>query len=175
MVFFKIILCGVFILGGTWTGMFYAGRLTRRKRVLGELVRGLQLFENEIYYTREHLEKAAARIGRAGDGDAAGFFAYFADMLRERGEAGAGYVWEEAARGYFREGDPLTAKDIDALSYMGRRLGSTDVKGQIENVERTVKELSIRLADADSMEAQKGRVYRTAGIAGGILCAVLVI
>lgn len=175
MVFFKIIMCGAFILGGTWIGMFYAERLSRRKRVLGELVRGLQLFENEIYYTRERLEKAAARVSRAGDGAASGFFACFADMLHDHGEEGAGRVWAEAAHGYFRDGDPLNAKDIEALSSMGHQLGCTDIKGQMDNTERTLKELSIRLADAGSMEAQKGRVYRTAGVAGGILCAVLVI
>ena len=31
------------------------------------------------------------------------------------------------------------------------------------------------LSDAGNMESQKGRVYRTAGLAGGILCAVLVV
>ena len=61
----RITLCVIFILGGAWTGMFYAGRLSSRKRALGELMRGLQLFKNEIYYTRERLEKAAARAGRA--------------------------------------------------------------------------------------------------------------
>ena len=34
-------------------------------------MRGLQLFKNEIYYTRERLEKAAARAGRASGSRAA--------------------------------------------------------------------------------------------------------
>ena len=96
-------------------------------------------------------------------------------MLHERSEEGAGHVWEDAARGYFGRGNILNEKDIEALSAMGQRLGSTDIKGQMENIERTLKELSIRYTDAGSMEAQKGKVYRTAGVAGGILCAVLIV
>ena len=175
MMMIRITLCVIFILGGAWTGMFYAGQLSSRKRALGELMRGLQLFKNEIYYTRERLEKAAARAGRASDGASAGFFEYFAGMLHERSEEGAGHVWEDAARGYFGRGNILNEKDIEALSAMGQRLGSTDIKGQMENIERTLKELSIRYTDAGSMEAQKGKVYRTAGVAGGILCAVLIV
>lgn len=175
MVIFKIVLCGAFILGGSWVGMIYAGRLTRRKKVLSEVVRGLRIFENEIYYTRERLEMASLYVGMAGEGSAAGLFRCFADSLHERSGQSACYLWKKTVHKYFRENDPLTAKDIDAISRMGHCLGSTDVKGQIENVEHTLKELSVMLSDAGNMESQKGRVYRTAGLAGGILCAVLVV
>ena len=175
MILLKTALCGAFVIAGAFTGMFYARRLTQRRVALGELVRSLQLFENEIYYTRERLEKAAARVSRASEGQSAELFAVFSELLRERGEAGTGYIWGIAVRECFPEGMPLDARDIDALCSMGRQLGSTDVKGQTENVERTLKELSLRLADAGSAEAQKGRVYRTAGVAGGILCAVLIV
>lgn len=175
MVIFKTFLCGAFIVGGAWVGMIYAGRLTHRKRVLSEVVRGLQIFENEIYYTRERLEGAALYVSRAGEGTAACLFRCFADSLHERSGQSACYLWKETVRKCFRENDPLTAKDIDAISRLGHCLGSTDVKGQIENVEHTLKELSVRLSDAGNMESQKGRVYRTAGLAGGILCAVLIV
>lgn len=175
MMILKTALCGAFVIVGAFTGMFYARRLTQRRIALGELVRSLQLFENEIYYTRERLEKAAARVSRASGGPAGELFAAFAELLRERGEAGAGHLWEAAVSECFPEDMPLNARDIDALRAMGRQLGSTDIKGQTENIERTLKELSLRLADAGNAEAQKGRVYRTAGVAGGILCAVLVL
>ena len=50
-----------------------------------------------------------------------------------------------------------------------------DMYGKTQREDISAEEISIRYTDAGSMEAQKGKVYRTAGVAGGILCAVLIV
>lgn len=176
----KITLCILFILGGTWLGFRSAARLTKRKNAISDIIAGLYLFENEIYYTRERLESIAARLGRISAGAAAEFFSVFAGLLEERSELGAEFLWNEAADICFPPASTLTAstlnkKDTEALRALGVKLGTTDVEGQRDNIGRTIKELSLRLADAEEMERQKGKMYRTVGAAAGILCAVLIV
>lgn len=171
----KITLCILFISGGTWLGFRSSARLTKRKNAISDIIAGLYLFENEIYYTRERLESIAARLGRISAGAAAEFFSVFAGLLEERSELGAEFLWNESADICFPPASPLNKKDTEALRALGVKLGATDVEGQRGNIGRTIKELSLRLADAEEMERQKGKMYRTVGAAAGILCAVLIV
>lgn len=171
----KIVLCTFFIAGGTALGFRYARRLNHRKMILSELISGLQLFQNEIYYTRERLEAIAWRLGRISEGAAAGFFRTFAGLLDERSEQGAELLWDEAVDICFPAGAPLHKNDTEALRALGVRLGATDVEGQCGNIGRTIKELSVRFAEADETERQKAKLYKTAGAAAGVLCAVLIV
>lgn len=171
----KITLCILFISGGTWLGFRSSARLTKRKNAISDIIAGLYLFENEIYYTRERLESIAARLGRISAGAAAEFFSVFAGLLEERSELGAEFLWNEAADICFPPASPLNKKDTEALRALGVKLGATDVEGQRGNIGRTIKELSLRLANAEEMERQKGKMYRTVGAAAGILCAVLIV
>lgn len=171
----KIVMCGFFIAGGTALGFRYARQLNQRKVILSELIAGLQLFQNEIYYTRERLEAIAWRLGRISDGAAAGFFRTFAELLGERSEQGAELLWNEAVDIYFSAGSPLHKNDTEALRALGVRLGATDVEGQCGNIGRTIKELAVRFAEADETERQKAKLYKTAGAAAGVLFAVLIV
>jgi stage III sporulation protein AB len=173
--FIKIFICILLTATGTFIGFMYAGRLTKRKIAITELIQGLEILRSEIFYTHDRLDLIADRVSRISEGASAYFFKKFADDLHSYGEKGVSSVWNDTVQACFPSGDPLTAKDTDALRALGVRLGSTDVAGQCENIGRTVKELSIRLADARSMELQKGRLYRTLGVAGGLLFAVLAV
>lgn len=171
----RIILCVLMVAAGTAGGFIMAGRLSMRRQILDSLIYSLEIMRNEIYYTHERLEKIAGRTAAVSEGASAQFFRNFAGRLAENADTGASDVWHSAVEGTFPQGCVLKERDIEALDSAGTRLGKTDVSDQCSNLERTIRELSLRYSEAEKDEAEKSRLYKTLGTSAGILAAVMII
>jgi len=171
----RFVIAGIFVLAGVFAGIWKSQQLSRRHDLLGEMIEGLSYLENEIYYTRERLDRIVSRVAEMSDGEAADFFGTFSEMLADMEEKGAEELWCMAADRSFCWPSPLTERDIEAVTVLGARLGKTDVKGQCQNIQRTCRELSIRRAEAKLDMEKKSRLYKTLGAAAGAAFAMLVI
>ena len=171
----KFFIGALFVIAGVTAGIWKSEQLRKRHILLGDMIEGLSFMENEIYYTRERLDRIVARVANMSEGDASQFFSIFSEMLADMEEKGAEELWNLAADRSFCWPSPLTERDIEAVSVLGKRLGSTDVEGQRQNIQRTCRELSIRRAEAKIDLEKKGRLYKTLGAAAGAACALLII
>ena len=170
----RIILCLAMITGGTAAGFYFSHRLTNRKEQLNELIQGLEYLKNEIYYTRAPLQYAAMRASEISSGKAQLFLWKFSKLLSKQNED-VQTLWYLCAAEVLGGRNVLTEKDIRCICALGAELGKTDVSGQCKSIGRTMLELSKHKEDAQQAEQQKGHVYRTAGVAAGLLCAVLAV
>ncbi len=171
----KIIIAAMMVLAGVFAGIYKSTQLNKRHQQLGSLIEGLSFMENEIFYTRDRLDRVSERVAEMSQGMASEFFRNFSIKLMDNQEKNTEELWTNSIADCFGRSSSLSAKDMDALTALGSRLGKTDVIGQCENLRRTIKELSIRRAEAKLDIEKKGKLYKTMGTAAGVACAMLVI
>ena len=79
----KVMTAALLAVSGAAVGQYQASRLTRRVELLEELISGMRLFRNEIYYTHDRLERVAGRLTLSCQGCGSVFFSEFQRRLGE--------------------------------------------------------------------------------------------
>ena len=170
----KIMTAAALAVSGAAMGQYQAHRLTRRTELLEELISGIRLFRNEIYYTHDRLERVAERLVSSCRGCCSDFFSAFQHQLKRGDSRDTETIWRECVDYIFGGGTPLKESDRSALKSAGTRLGMDDVEGQCRYLEKAEEELEIRLEDARKMKESRFRLYRTLGLTAGCAAAILV-
>ncbi len=160
---------------GAAGGRFKASRLSEREKMLEELISGITLFRNEIYYTHDRLKTVSDRLSDSAGGCGARLFSQFSELLRESAGKDSEMIWKDAVRKTFGSRSPLKENDLTALSSAGIRLGKDDAEGQCRYLEKTAAELEVRLREARLDKETRWRLYQTLGLAAGCAAAVLVL
>ncbi len=81
-------------------------------------------------------------------------------------------TWKREVLAY-AEGGVLPKEDIELLLDFGEKTGTSDLTGQIENCRLYQQLLDTRLEDARKSSREKGRLYMTLGLTGGMALALL--
>ena len=58
----KMMTAAALAVSGAAAGQYQASQLTKREEMIAELISGIRLFRNEIYYTHDRLERVAQRL-----------------------------------------------------------------------------------------------------------------
>ena len=103
----KFFIGALFVIAGVTAGIWKSEQLRKRHILLGDMIEGLSFMENEIYYTRERLDRIVARVANMSEGDASQFFSIFSEMLADMEEKGAEELWNLAADKSFCWPSPL--------------------------------------------------------------------
>lgn len=74
----KVMTAALLAVSGAAVGQYQASRLTRRVELLEELISGMRLFRNEIYYTPRSSGTVAGRLTLSCQGCGSVFFSEFA-------------------------------------------------------------------------------------------------
>lgn len=114
------------------------------------------------------LDEAAARLARSGPEPTRGFFTLFGAGLERLGELEVSELWDAAARTL-----PLTPDEREALSAAGRCLGRYGAEEQLAALGRSIEELSACALRARERAESGGRLYTGAGLAAGLLAAIV--
>ena len=170
----KLTTAAVFVLAGAAGGRWQAGRLAERVKRLEELIGGMRLFQSEIYYTHERLETVAGRLASACQGCASRLFLRFAEELAGGENRDTEELWSGAVSRALGKDTPLKPADLETLKSAGVRLGKDDIRGQCSYIEKTIKELEVRLGEARQDCGARSPLFRTLGIAAGCAGAVLI-
>ena len=168
-------LCILLAAGGTGTGFYFSALLTRRREQLSQLIQGLEILKSEIYNSRLPMKYVFRHAAAISCGAAALLFDRFSDILETGDLREVEVLWEKTVLEVFPESGPMKKKDRAVLQALGSRLGALDSEEQCQDIQRAVRELSICLSEASEEVQTKGRVYRTAGTAAGLLLVVLIL
>ncbi|MBR5229198.1 MAG: hypothetical protein IKV96_05120, partial [Firmicutes bacterium] len=74
----RLMIAALMVIAGICAGVWKSNQLTKRHELLGGIIDGLNYMENEIYYTRERLDRVVVRVAEMSDGEASEFFKVFA-------------------------------------------------------------------------------------------------
>ncbi len=170
MIFTKIISSVIIIMASTMLGVQRAKRLSDREYILREFVAFLSSVENEIKYMLTILPNAY-EISRAPLKtklkDAIGFIVQ--DML----EDGRTLMVENSINKHINEISELENYDKVLIISTLKNLGMTNVDGQINIIQNTIKNVENQINEAVYMKNKSSRLYRTIGALCGIMLVII--
>ena len=168
----KIICSLVIVITCTLLGMQKARKLSDREYILREFVSFLNSVKNEIKYMLTILPNAyeVARIPlKTKLKDAIG--AISLDMLND----GRSLVVEASINKNISEISELESYDKTLITSTLKNLGMTNVEGQINIIENTIKNIESQINEAVYIKNKNSRMYRTIGALCGIMIVVVFI
>lgn len=153
-------------------GMLSAWRLKKRISLLRELDRMAILIRQEILSGRATLPDIFAGLGRRMRPPLSVFLTGMSRELKTCSKAEMDEIFSRNVDTAFAE-SPLFKQDMDNLKEVGRYLGYLDRDTQIHTLELYVQETERTIAELVCQYPEKSRLYRTLGVMGGIMLAVL--
>lgn len=156
---------------GTGFGLLKARRLADRPAQIRRLVRMLNQLETEIAFGYTPLPEALARIGRHGADPLAALFREAAGRLKE-GERAVADAWGQAVENAWGR-TAMKRGEKEVLLTLGHTLGATDRDDQARHLRLAVKQLETLEPDAAEEQRKYEKMWKSLGILGGALIAVL--
>lgn len=169
----KIFLCILILASCFGAGKVKSLEFSYRLRQLRELHRGFKLLQTEIQYARETLPVVLERLSREECGLLASFFKMICDLL-QGGEKSFFQCWETSISEIYKDSN-LKKEDLEILRQLGQEIGKSDLQGQKSAFERFFSRLEEQMKEAEFEKKQKGRMYQSLGLYGGILIVVLLL
>ena len=170
----KMMTAAALAVSGAAAVQYQASQLTKREEMIAELISGIRLFRNEIYYTHDRLERVARRLTSSCSGCCVSLFSEFQDQLNHCRGRDTETMWRSSVENVFGRRPPLKDSDRLALMSAGLRLGRDDIEGQCRYLEKTAEELEVRLLEARKEKEFRSRLYKTLGLTAGCAAAILV-
>lgn len=153
-------------------GRHYALREDKRVQDLLSLKKALLILSSEIEYMRTPLPAAAVSIGRRAQGWGGELFTRFGAILEEEGETTAYNAWVKAIDSIF-ENTHIAAADRAVIDDFGKTLGYLDTKMQMNSIAHTVAYIDEKTAELQAGAEKNRKMYKSLGVIGGLLLAVV--
>lgn len=161
----KLLGCAALILAGTAVGFLKARSLSSRKKLLRSVGTLMQDLATRLRYQSDDIFTSVTLAAKS-----AGL------SIKEDADRSQGFLpWWERQTKEFAPPHVLHNSDKELLFSFGSQLGATDLEGQLSHIELCRTLLSKQLSDAEEELKQKGRLYRTLGVFGGVSAAIMLI
>lgn len=150
-------------------GVKIANRYKARAKNLKQIKKGLKILETKVTYTYEQLPDLFFDISkRIGGGVGNLFFDAGTRMQLEF----AGEAWEKCiddSKIY------LNSDDKEALKSLGKLLGKTDIKGQLNQICLVNNFLDEQIKEAIDSKNRNEKLYRKLGVIVGLAVVIVLI
>ncbi|MCX8129018.1 MAG: stage III sporulation protein SpoIIIAB [Clostridia bacterium] len=170
----KVIGSLIIILASSFLGYSFSRDCSKRPQELRALQTMLKMFENEIIFLSNILSDAFEKISRSNKSQAADFFRNTVEILKNEKSLNASDAWEKAVKNSIGK-TSLNREDEEILVSFGRMLGSSDVEGQIKNIEMTVNQLKLQEYKAEEAKKKYETLYKTLGVLGGLTIVIVLV
>lgn len=161
----RIIGAAMIIFAGSMLGFLKSDGLKKREECLDRIISGLNLLETDISYGRADLYGALSSIGETHK------IGMFKTMARNISKSGI----KDAISMALGEEEFLLERDKAPIRALGDNLGMTDSKTQSQAIKRTILSLLEGKKNAQEEYVRLARLYRSCGVLGGILGAIILI
>jgi stage III sporulation protein AB len=168
----KILGSLIVVAGCSLLGYVFSRDCVRRPQQLRELQNLLQIFENHITYLSMPLIEAFTLVGQAGGTEAAILFKLAAEKLSQKSCFSASEAWEAAVK-EGRKHTALNHEDESILLIFGRMLGSSDLEGQLKNIELAKTQLKMQEQKAEDNRKKNEKMYKGLGVLGGLAIVII--
>lgn len=161
----RIIGAIMIIVSGSVIGFLKSEALRKRSESIERIISGLNLLETDISYKKADLKDALLSIG---ENHKISMFKAIAENLLKEGI-------KRAIDTALKEEEFLLERDKEPVRALGDNLGMTDSKTQTQAIKRAVFVLTEERKNAQEEYARLGRLYKSCGVLGGILGAIILI
>lgn len=168
----KIIGSLMLIVACSLMGCLKANSYKERKRELENILETIKLMDMYITYRREPLRKVFINTAKYRK-------SWFTDILNKCVEQIDEHqdfeiAWKKSIVNNI-ETSPVIKEDITIIEDMMIGLGKSDIAGQRRILESSASRIKDQLADAIYKEKSLGKLYRTLGVAAGIVITIIIV
>ena len=169
-------LIGAVMIFGSCAALGLSARQSLRRRVAAAdaMLLALSLIESEITCRRTPLPEIIGELAENDDPVLRLVFGGLRRRLREQDGLSLSYLWRANLRDCRAEAG-LGAEECDILCTAASYLGRYDADEQAAGLEQVSRRLSAARAAVDAALHSRGRLYRTCGVALGILVILVLI
>ena len=160
------------LFSGTGLGLCKSMELTARLRILEELVQLLLLLKGEIRCTGATLEDAFGDVAAKMSGEYRLFLTETARRLQKRPGITFDTIFRECAIRNLPL-QKLSVQERESFLSLGEKLGYLDREMQVAQLTLLEEELGGRIRSLKSAMPRQQKTYRSMGILGGMLLAIL--
>ena len=160
------------ITGCAALGFYLAAQEGFRVNDLQEFKKALMILASEIEHLRAPLPIATANIAKRTKEPVSGFFALFSRLLTENEGETAYQLWMQALEEQ-KNRTHLAAEDWDIIEGFGKTLGYLDKQMQQSAIAYALEYIDEKTASLQTQSDKNKRMYRSLGVIGGLLLAVL--
>ena len=162
----------ILILGCTALGFYYASHDGFRVMDLHEFKKALMILSSEIEHMRAPLPIACANIAKRTSAPANNLFSQFSNKLSENNGETAYQLWANALASQKKHAF-LVSEDWEVLDSFGKTLGYLDKQMQQSAIAQTVEYINEKTVSLQTQAEKNKRMYRSLGVIGGLLLAVV--
>lgn len=169
-------LMGAILVLGSCAALGLSARQELRRRVTtaDSMLLALSLISSEISCRRTPLPEIIQELAQHDDPVIGCIFRGLQRRMREQNGLSLGYLWSATLRDN-REHVGMGRAECGILCSAANYLGRYDAAEQIAGLEQVSHRLQLARQSAERELASKGRLYRTCGIAAGLLVILVLL
>lgn len=156
----------------TAAGVFLSMRDKFRAEELKEMKRGLMLLKSEISYASKPLYEAMIEISEKTENTTSEIFEDAGRMLKARNVATVAEAWEKTIKDR-RSRTFFKSEDIDMFVAFAKVLGGSDKECQLSNIDTVIDYINMKSEELLKKNSKDARLFKSAGVLGGILIVVV--
>ena len=138
-------------------------------------LQGLMLrLRGELWYSRTMLSDIFRRLAREMKEPYDRWLSEMADRMCRKDGGNLVEIWSQGVEIHLTE-NMIPEKERQRLMELGSFLGHADIEMQIRYLDRYLEEFADAIKERQSMLGEKKKLYRSLGVIGGILIAVMLI
>lgn len=155
----------------TFIGGYFSGRLKQKCRFLKDVAYMLEEIELMIGFESAEVSDIIARLMKNKRISELGFLR----KVLEEIHIGADFstLWEDSVE--FQQYGFLNNEEKEFIKDIGRKLGKSDVSGQLNSIRYEKLELEKMIRSADEDECRKSKLYRSLGLLCGAFIVIMFI
>ena len=167
----KYIFLLALFLASSKIGKMLSQKYSYRVEELEEMKNGLNIFKTKIKFTYETIPEIFEEISKNITKNIANIFNLAIKKLKNMSATEA---WEQAIESE-KKNTNLNEEDIRVIKLLSKQLGSTDIDGQISQIEITEHFLDTQIKQAQQEKEKNQKLYQKLGTTMGLVIVILLI
>ncbi len=140
-----------------------------RLKELEEIKNALNIFKTKIKFTYEPIPEIFTEISKTSNYNISEFFMKVVEKMKNKS---ASEAWEE---GIDEIESNLTQQDKQTIKTLSKLLGTTDVDGQVSQIEVTESFLEEQIRQAQEEKNKNEKLYQQLGMTIGLAIVIILI
>lgn len=167
----KYIFLLALFLASSKIGKMLSQKYSYRVEELEEIKNGLNIFKTKIKFTYETIPEIFEEISKNITKNIANIFNL---TVKNLNNMSATEAWEQAIENE-KKNTNLNDEDIRVIKLLSKQLGSTDIDGQISQIEITEHFLDTQIKQAQQEKEKNQKLYQKLGTTMGLVIVILLI
>lgn len=167
----KGVLLAVIFGTSTIIGMLISKKYSNRVLILKDLKKALNIFEVKIKFSYETIPEIFNEISQKVKGVTGEIFKDTVKNMNNKNML-AGDAWEMAVDENCSE---LKKEDINSIKSLGKLLGSTDIDGQLSQIQMVNEFINTQIEDAIQAKNKNAKMYQKLGVIIGLVMVIVLL